>query len=146
MTTYYAGVKVLTSSGTITDMHTTVWFKHDASEDDLQHALSYLTSLNLTGRNATITDYDNFNGIEVCLLDIGDLQSSLVEFNNTYSWRRSLKKQYDFQLHVSMGNPNTAEYFTNKQIIDANGGVGSKLRLGVGYVKNLDTKRVECIF
>jgi 2'-5' RNA ligase len=143
-TTYYSGVKILVNLNekitTTTNMHMTVWFKHDASDEDLEYANQQISLFNLTGKKAKIVRFDCFNGIEVCILDFEPaLKERLTLFNDEHSWRRNIDTQYTYTPHCSMGKLNTDENHINKVLV---GGIGSEVIFGDVYIKNLDNKEI----
>jgi len=149
-------------------MHLTVFFRHDASEGELEEIKSALVGFRLLGREARIVKFDYLDGpkgepnaIWTCLLELLDSRGEkadeegtkeMRQFSERFSFRRNLKEQYSFTMHTSIGNSDPGnwdkyeEFLANQKKVEDMGGVRARFTLGRGYVKNLASKEIVHYF
>ena len=166
----YYGAYSLMYDGKETGMHLTVFFRHDATEAELEEIKSALLGFRLEGREVRIVKFEYLDGptgepnaIWTCLLELLDARGEgidregtkkMKQFSDRFSFRRNLKEeQYSFTMHASIGDSYSSgngkkyeEFLVNRDTVERMGGIGAKFTLGRGYAKNLASKEIVRYF
>lgn len=168
--TFYGAFKLLDIELKETGMHVTAFFRHDATKKEVEQITMDFKEIDLFHRPVRIESIDYLDGsdgkksqVKVCTLSIlennnnGDKideneMGKLKSFSNKHSYRRNLKEQYDYTMHVSIGiddsnnEKNFSEFQKNTKIIDdIIKNHQSVALLGEKYIKNMDTKKIDII-